>query len=238
MTLASAEVHVWLASLEPPDDEVRARAATLDAAERDRAVRYHFARDRRRFVAARGILRAVLGAYLDVSPAGIAFAYGPHGKPYFAPSTAHPPLQFNVSHSETHALIALARDLELGVDIEYMRPLDDMDAIARTVFSPHERATLAALDGPRRHEAFYACWARKEAYIKAIGRGLSFPLESFDVALPPDEPPRLLAVRGNPTEVTRWRYYPLPPVPGYATALAVESGTVEVKCWQWVGSPI
>ncbi|HLJ80654.1 MAG TPA: 4'-phosphopantetheinyl transferase superfamily protein, partial [Ktedonobacterales bacterium] len=159
-----------------------------------------------------------------------------HGKPYLASSTVRLPLQFNVSHSEECALIALAHDLELGVDIEYMRPLDDMDAIARTVFSPHERATLAALDGPRRHEAFYACWARKEAYIKAIGRGLSFPLDNFDVALPPDEPPRLLAVRGNPAEVARWRYYLLPPVPDYATALAVESDAIEVKSWCWAGT--
>ncbi|MGH2515835.1 MAG: 4'-phosphopantetheinyl transferase family protein, partial [Ktedonobacterales bacterium] len=144
-------------------------------------------------------------------------------------------LQFNVSHSETCALIALARDLELGVDIEYMRPLDDMDAIARAAFSPHERTVLAALDGQRRHEAFYVCWARKEAYIKAIGRGLSFPLESFDVSLPPDEPPLLLAVRGNPTEVARWRYYTLPAAPGYATALAIESASIEIKCWRWGG---
>lgn len=233
MTLQTTEIHVWLVSLEPPDAQLRALTETLDAAERDRAARYRFERDRRRFTAARGVLRAVLGAYLDTSPANIAFAYGPHGKPSLAPSAGHPALQFNISHSETRALIALTRDGELGVDIEYMRPLDDMDAIARTVFSGHERAILAALDDTRRHEAFYACWARKEAYIKAIGRGLSFPLDSFDVALPPDEPPRLLAVRGNPTEVDRWRYRPLPPVPGYATALAVESAAIEVKCWRW-----
>ncbi|MGH2517563.1 MAG: 4'-phosphopantetheinyl transferase family protein, partial [Ktedonobacterales bacterium] len=156
MNLAPAEVHVWLASLELPDDELSAFAATLDAAERHRAARYRFARDRRHFIAARGILRALLGAYLDASPASIAFAYGAHGKPALATSGEQPTLHFKVSHSETCALIAFAHDAEVGVDIEFMRPLDDMDALARAAFSPRERAALAALAGTHKHEAFYA----------------------------------------------------------------------------------
>ena len=236
MNLASNEVHVWLAALDPPAAELATLAATLDAAESDRAARYRFEHDRLRFIAARGILRAVLSAYLATTPADITFAYGPHGKPRVATNADPSSLQFNVSHSETYALIALARDLELGVDIEYMRHLDDMDAIARTAFSPRERTVLAALDSAAQHEVFYACWTRKEAYIKAIGRGLSFPLDSFDVSLPPDEPARLLAVRGNPAEVVRWHCHPLPPIPGYATALAIQPASKRVRCWRWVGA--
>ena len=230
-----AEAHVWLASLDPPQRCLAALGATLDTSERARAARFRLERDRRRFIASRGILRALLGFFLDTPPADIVILSGRHGKPAVAPSAGRPPLHFNLSHSEDRAIVVVARDCELGVDIEYVRHLGDevIDAVARTAFSPRERVALSALAGAAKEQAFYTCWTRKEAYIKGTGDGLHLPLGSFDVSLMPGEPARLLDVRGNPAALARWSYVPLPPIASYATALAVERPAMKALYWRW-----
>ncbi len=215
------EVHVWRAALDLPAATLAALRGTLAADEQERAGRFHFAHDRDHFTAARGILRALLGRYLDRNPAQLEFSYGPVGKPVLAPAWAAD-WRFNVSHSGGIALYAFARGREVGVDVERVRPEYPGEPVARRFFSPAEVAALAAVPPDRRREAFFLCWTRKEAYIKATGRGLSQPLERFDVELTPGRPAALLAHRDEPAEAARWSMRNVDPGPGYAGALAVE----------------
>ncbi len=228
-----AEVHVWLAELEQPARTVEQLAGVLSDDELARARRFYFERDRRRFMVARGVLRKILGWYLALPPARLEFTYGPRGKPFLLAAGDGQRLRFNVSHSQELALFAVTRDRELGVDIEFMRPLDDADAIARHFFSAHEQATLLSLPASLKHQGFYNCWTRKEAYIKATGEGLSQPLDEFDVSLAPGEPAKLLSVVGKPEEVSRWTFQALQPPEGYAAALAVEGAGWQFTCWKW-----
>src|SRR5262245_1116395 len=212
------EVHLWTIALERPDDLVGSLEETLSADERARAERFVFPRDRRRFVVARGALRSILASYLGLAPAALAFAYGPSGKPRLAGAAD---LDFNLAHSHELALCAVTAGRPVGVDVEWQRPIADMLAVARTAFSPAERAALLARPEAERLPTFYRCWTCKEAYLKARGDGLTLPLDSFDVALAPDRPPALLANRLDPAEPGRWSLHVFAPAEGYVGALAV-----------------
>jgi 4'-phosphopantetheinyl transferase len=226
--LAAGEVHVFAADL---DDPSRATPPWLSADEKSRAARFHFERDRRRFAAARGILRALLGRYLGADPSALVFAYGHHGKPALAPPW--PGLRFNVSHSGSLALLAFAAEHEVGVDIEQERPVAEMDSIRRRCFSVQENAALEVLPEAERQRAFFRCWTRKEAFIKAIGEGLSHPLDAFDVTVAPGEPARLLRVQGDPGAGRSFHMEGLDPADGYAAALAVLGRPTRVACFHW-----
>ena len=143
------------------------------------------------------------------------------------------PLQFNLSHSHNLALYAFTYTRQLGIDIEYKRPNIEYDALARVSFSPNAQATLHTIPNHLKHDAFYNCWTRKEAYIKARGKGISIPLDQFDVSLLPGEPAALLHSREDPQAATRWTLHELPPIPNYATALATEGHDWTLTCWQW-----
>jgi 4'-phosphopantetheinyl transferase len=224
--LAPGEVHVWAASL----DELPAVASRvlLSADERERALRFHFERDRRRFVAARCLLRLLLGRYMDLDPAGLRFEYGARGKPSLTGPDA---LRFNVSHSGGIALLAFARGCELGVDVEQERPVPESVDIARHYFSAREGTELRSLGEKDRQAAFFRCWTRKEAFIKATGDGLSRPLDAFDVSL--GNPARLLRVLGEPEALRRFRLEDLRPAPGFAAALAIEGEAHRVVRRAW-----
>ncbi len=231
--LKRSRIEVWSVALDVPAEQAAALEAVLSPDERARAGRFRFERHRRRFVVARGLLRRVLGAYLDVAPADVVFAYGRKGKPHLTGAAAA--LRFNLSHSGERALIALGR-IPLGVDIERLRPLRDPDAIARRFFSAAERETLAAQPAQGKIEAFFACWTRKEAYVKAVGDGLAIPLRSFDVTFANDCPP---AVRTHSLEEggERWFLRPLEPAPGYTGALAAQGFAGSVAAWRLVSRP-
>jgi 4'-phosphopantetheinyl transferase len=202
-----------------------------------RAGRYYFARDRNHFTVARGLLRLILGGYLDSDPAALHFVYGTHGKPALAADNGGTLLRFNVSHSGGFALYAVAQQRELGVDIEQIRPeFAREQGIAERFFAPQEVATLRALPVDVQPEAFFACWSRKEAYIKARGLGLAMPLERFAVSLAPGEPAALLSTADDPQEARRWTMQALAPVPGYAAALAVAGHDWCLNCWRWAGT--
>lgn len=233
LRLADAEVHVWAAPLDPPAEDVRSYASLLAPDEQARAERFRFERDRRRFSVARGVLRLLLGRYLETEPRRVAFRYESHGKPVLGGELAGRGLRFNVSHSGEMALYALARGRELGVDVEEVRPMEDGLQIAERFFSQAEVAAFRALPAEVRDEAFFNCWTRKEAYIKAVGEGLSFPLHAFDVSLAPGEPARLLASR-DPRQAERWSLRALPdPAPGYRAAVVAEGAGWDVACWRW-----
>jgi 4'-phosphopantetheinyl transferase len=218
------DVHVWLADLESDHD---ALLGALSADEAARARRFWFDRDRRHYAACRAILRYLLGAYLGADPRALKFESGAAGKPFIA----NAPIAFNVSHSGSHALVAISRCGEIGVDIEAHRPLPDRDALARQCFSPREVRCLQSLPDGTRTEAFFTCWSRKEAFVKAVGDGLSYPLETFDVTFAPGEVARL-DVPGHRPGHREWILEALDAPRGYAAALVTE-GRRRTTCWSW-----
>ena len=211
-------MEIWLADV---DAFWAAHASALwelvSDDERARARRFRFERDRDRFVARRALLRAVLGRACSRDPRRLRFAYGPHGKPRLdGAETA-----FSASHSHGLAAFAVARGAEVGIDVERMRDDVDVDGLARRFFAPAEAAALAALAEPERRRAFFAYWTAKEAFVKAIGRGLSYPLDAFVVSLG-DRP--AVAVEGDSAESARWVLHPFDAGPDHAGALVVAGG--------------
>jgi 4'-phosphopantetheinyl transferase len=235
-TLPPDQAHVWRVRLDQPDSQVDRLRATLAPDELARADRFAFPQNRRQYTVGRGALRAILAAYLDTTPTAVPIRYTPQGKPYLASSASD--LRFNLSHSGELALIAVTRGREVGVDVEQVDARGDLEkrlALARRFFSLAEVAALESLPAASQTGAFYACWTRKEAYLKARGGGLLLPLDSFDVSLRPGEPPALLATRDDPAQAARWSLLALDPGPGYAAALAVEGAGFALQCWDWPG---
>ena len=235
LTLDNNEVHVWRASLDLAASRIQSLKQTLSLDEREKVERFYFQKDRRRFVITRGLLRMILSLYLEIEPSQLRFDYDIYGKPALARESGGAELCFNLSHSHGIALYAVTRNREIGVDIELVRAEVEIQQIAERFFSPQECATLCALPSNMQAEAFFACWTRKEAYIKARGEGLAFPLNQFDVSLAPGEPAALLSTKGDPQEASHWSLHELDPGPGYVAALAVERYGWCLQCWQWPG---
>ena len=233
------EVHVWYASLEAAPPTIQSLQRVLSAEEVARAERFRFARDRQHFIVARGLLRTLLGRYLHIAPQNLSFSYNTYGKPALTiqDSSGEPrQLQFNLSHSRELALFAFTTTRLIGIDIEYMRADIEYEQLAKHYFSAYEYATLREVPAEMQREAFYHCWTRKEAYIKARGKGLSLPLDLFDVSLRPGEPAALLNSREDPSEHLRWSLHALAPGANYAAALAVEAMECmdwQLKCWRY-----
>jgi 4'-phosphopantetheinyl transferase len=235
IVLGADEVHVWRAPLTHDGDRLERLRGTLAPDECERAARFHFERDRRHFIAARGLLREILSRYLGLSPNRFRFGYTAYGKPHLADERTGAALRFNVSHAGELALYAISRERELGIDIERLRTDIEHRQIAAQFFSKQEVAALSALPECLQQEAFFLCWTRKEAYIKGIGEGLSLPLDSFDVSLTPGAPASLLAVRGDVGEAARWTLRALEPGAGYHAALVAEGRGWHLKCLEWDG---
>jgi 4'-phosphopantetheinyl transferase len=230
--LPEKEVHVWRTTLDMAPFGFAKFWQILAPDERERADRFHFERDRRRAVIARGYLRLLLGQFLDLPPNKLVFEYDEFGKPGLLPEQGSS-VQFNVSHSGDLILIAIARSLPVGVDVERIRTDLDVADIAARFFSANENELLASLGGALRYKAFFNCWTRKEAYLKARGIGLSLPLDQFDVSFLPGEEPRLLATRPDPAEASQWRVRALDLSGDYAAALAAPNSKWGLKCWDW-----
>jgi 4'-phosphopantetheinyl transferase len=199
---------------------VRASAALLSEDERRRAERLAFDRDRNRFIEARASLRRLLGARLHVRPESVEFAYGPHGKPELARPLSIPPLHFNHSRYQDLALFALSSEHVVGIDLEGVRPIRDADDIVSAFFSPREQSHYFSLHASDRVEAFFNCWTRKEAVLKARGDGMSVPLDFFDVTLAPHEPAMLLRLDGDEGDASDWSLASWSPAPGCVAAIA------------------
>lgn len=218
--LRPEEVHVWRVSLAPEAGEVDRLRGALSPDEVERAARFRYDRHRRRYTVARGRLREILSRYTDVSPEDLAFRYGDHGKPELTDSASGP--SFNVSHSGDHALVAIARDRRLGVDLEVVRPLPDADAIAERFFSASEVAAYRAVPEAARPAAFFACWTRKEAFVKAVGDGLTYGLSTFDASVTPEADTPLLRVRGADARAVGWDAADVPLDSALAAAVAAD----------------
>lgn len=235
LALSRDEVHVWRASISATEPYIHELRCTLARDEVMRAEQYRFAEDRDRFIAARGLLRFILGRYLDTQPEQLQFHYGFFGKPSLTAEPGGKGLQFSVSHSGSLVLCAMAWDRQIGVDLEQIQPIPRVGQLVKRYFSSSEQAAFRAVSRERQMEAFYRCWTRKEAFVKAKGLGFSLPLDRFDVTLAPGEPARLLQVRGNPWEASRWALCDLRPWSGYVGALAVEGHGLRVARWRWLG---
>lgn len=236
LTLGPKDVHLWRVDLEATAGGVAQWLPILSPDERTRASRFHRASDRHYFIAGRAILRQILGAYLDADPKSLSFAYSEKSKPALSDSRASRDLAFNISHSGTIALLAFARSRQLGVDVEQIRRDFDTAPIAARFFSQAEQEELATLPADQRNDAFFLCWTRKEAYIKATGEGLSLPLRQFDVSLAPRAQNALLATRPDPVECSRWLLRDITIEPGYAAAICVAGTGWQLVQWS-EGSP-
>lgn len=227
LSLESGAVHVWRVSLDQPDERLDRFRRTLEPDELNRASRFHFDKHRRHFIVARGFLRSIVGRYLEMQPEALRFSYGPYGKPALASEHV---LRFNLSHSHEVALLAVALDAELGVDVEHIRADFASEEIAQRFFSRAEVEVFNSLPKDEQVAAFFRCWTRKEAYIKAIGKGLSQALDGFDVTLAPDAAPALLRAEGD--DASRWLLTDLSAGAGYAAALAIEAPITTICCFQ------
>ncbi|HVZ39813.1 MAG TPA: 4'-phosphopantetheinyl transferase superfamily protein [Candidatus Kapabacteria bacterium] len=219
--LTAGHVHVWSIPLAVSPKELMSLRHILQPDERERAARFLRDRDRAHFVAARGMLREVLGAYLGSNPANVRFCYGAYGKPELAPEHESD-LRFNLSHSGELALCAVTTGCSVGVDLERIRPDIEFESIALRFFSAQEVHAFSLLSDDVRPRAFFNCWTGKEAYIKAIGEGLSMPLDQFDVVFTPGEPAAIHRGREYPEGTQRWELTRLDVGREYAAALVVE----------------
>jgi 4'-phosphopantetheinyl transferase len=235
LSLPAHTVHVWRADLRLHAARLRRLEQNLSADERERASRFRFARDRDRFVGARGLLREILALYVDASPGRLRFGYGAHGKPFLA-GEEHGTLRFNLSHSYDAMLLAIAHMREVGVDVEGVRSYGPaMEETYKTVFCEPEKQALARLGGEDKRTTFLRFWTLKEAYIKADGRGVSLPLERIDVSAPEGRVAVLSEASGEWRTCPRWEPRTLATVPGYVAALAAEGQDWRLALWQWSG---
>ena len=221
LTLRDDEVQLWKIDLAAVAAAERRWQEILSADERVRAARFHFEHDRQHFTATRALLRTLLASYIGGEAAGLVFRYSENDKPSLDQQTPQDPVEFNVSHSGTTALLAFTRGRALGVDLELIREDFDPAALAHRFFSRHEQSQLAALPPSQKYSSFFRCWTRKEAYIKAVGTGLSIPLDRFDVSLRPGDENALLATRPDASEAAMWSLREVPVGDGYIAALCV-----------------
>ena len=231
LVLSTDDVHIWLADLDQPERCQTQLAATLSTDEQARAQRFHFDVHRQRFIVGRGILRNILGRYLGKEPRELEFCYSDRGKPSLAGSSS--PVCFNLSHSQSLALYAIARR-PIGIDVEYIRPLDDALKLAQRFFSHSEYAFIEALPPDQKQKAFFQLWTCKEAYLKATGEGLA-GLAQVEVSLTTGGMPELHLIGQNSAqEPNPWLLQPLTPDPNYAAAVAVAADRWQLNYWQWL----
>ena len=226
--LGAGETHVWRARLDIQSETLVRLQNSLDAAELERASRFHFARDREHYVACRGILRELLGAYLHRSAASLQFQYGPYGKPHLSQEASPAAIEFNVSHSHGVGVAVFARGRELGIDVEQMRPEFGGEDIAQRYFSAAEVAELHTLGQAEKASGFFRGWTRKEAYIKARGLGLQIPLDSFSVALASGNTPLL-----HSQDSTRWALRSFEAWSNFAAAIVEECPQGQLSFYNW-----
>jgi 4'-phosphopantetheinyl transferase len=230
--LTRRDVHVWRASLDLDREVSRRLEFVLDDDERARALRFILERDRNSFMAARGILRHLLGQYLDCRPQTVEFSYGPNGKPEVGVSHSRSLIRFNLSHSHGLAVFAVTLDRRVGIDVEMVRTESAGEDIAVRYFSTQEVNELRSLPAEQRPEGFFLCWTRKEAYVKAKGAGLQIPLNSFHVSLSPDQPATLVTM-----DKSSWGISSFDPSLGngkcYAAAAVAEGRDWKPRFLEW-----
>jgi 4'-phosphopantetheinyl transferase len=220
--ISNATVDVWFCRIDEIRDEYRRLLGFLSPDEKERADRFHFEKHHRQFVSGRGVLRTILACYLDNTPEQVRFAYTKYGKPFLEGPPGSPEITFNMSHSEDLCLYAISRDRDVGIDVEHIRSDVDIEAVSASVFSQRELDEFSRVEPSLRPNAFFDLWTRKEACVKAVGGGLSIPLNSVEVA-------GVVEVHGR-----SWSIAGLVPSEGYIGAVAVEGGDISVNVSRWL----
>jgi len=218
----TSDVHIWRLCLSTVP-----AADVLSPDERSRARTFRYEVDRQRFVAARVFMRTVLGRLVEVEPWALRLGYSSHGKPHLL-EPANLNVSFNLAYSGDHAILGVTRGVDIGVDLEQVASSEDWRDLAQRFFAPSEVAAIQSLPDARQLSAFYTCWTRKEAFVKALGLGLSHPLDSFDVSVDPEGPARLLSIAGSVASASEWRLEDVSEPPTYAAAVAVRATAVRV----------
>ncbi len=232
LELSPQFVDVWRSTTELPAMQRISLQQCLSPLEIERANRYRAIDRREEFIIARGLLRTLLARVLREDPLDLDFSIGGNGKPALAGPESGGAIRFNVSHSHGIILIAMTRDREIGVDVEMIRDKADHDRLAQRFFSNVECEQLRSLPPADRRRAFFHCWTRKEALLKATGMGITLALDSFDTAFWPAENAALLATRWNENEAGRWSMMHLSPSPEHVGTVAVEGHGATLRCWQ------
>lgn len=233
--LANNQVHIWRTSLDFSTAKVNQLATFLSIDELARANRFHFPEHKKRFIAARGILRQLLGNYMQISPDKLKFEYGYQGKPRLATSMGNSSLQFNVSHSFKYALYGFANHHLVGIDIEFLREMKDPVELAKRFFSNREYQLIVDLTNKEQQQKFFfKLWTAKEAYLKALGTGLSSSLTDIEISLDGANT-KLLAIRGNTTTVNNWSMYHFVPAANYIAVIIINTQIPkqQINFWNW-----
>jgi 4'-phosphopantetheinyl transferase len=231
--LPEGEAHVWFVRLQEMSPHFESVLETLSPDEVARAARFRFEEHRNEYVLTRGFLRHIVGCYSGFAPHLLQFRYNSYGKPTLAAEWGGDRLSFSLSHSRGVAVYALTRDQQVGVNLEYSHQDVEFDQVAELYFSPREISLIRQLPSDKKQDAFFSCWTRKEAYVKARGEGLSLDLRSFDVAFAPDQPASLFSVGDDPNKIQRWSLAELSAPVGYTAAFAVGGVAPRIEQCQW-----
>ena len=230
--ISSNEVHIWRFYQEETNSQIETLQGILSPDELARSEKFHFEKDRKKFILTRGILRKLLGSYLGKNPQQIRFNYTSFGKPFLAIDSENNNLSFNLSHSGELVLYAITRNQKIGIDIEQIRDHTDVMAIAKRFFSPAEIGEMEKANEKNRTELFFTYWTRKEAFVKALGKGVSFPMERLDVSLLNKFSPIIKSTAEN-NETACLNVQDLLPGDGYLAAIATEVNDADISCWQF-----
>ncbi len=228
--ISLSEVHVWRVFLDVTTVEFENLLGFLSVDELARSGRFHFERDQKRFISARGMLRKILGSYLNKHPGKICFVYSSHGKPMLTDNPGDDSICFNLSHSGAFALYAITLRKKIGIDIESIRDDVSVGQVAQQFYSKNEVSSLEKIDINKRPGLFFKYWTRKEAFLKALGKGISFPMEHCDVSLINGSILSPVTVRDNNSVISNLYVQDLFPGNGYAAAIAIEGCDVNISC--------
>lgn len=235
--LANNQAHIWRANLDLPAAEIERLTTILSPDEIVRANKFKFPRDKKRFIAARGILRELLANCLQISANKIEFSYSDRGKPHLAASMPNPSLQFNLSHSQNYALYGFTCNCRIGVDLEYMRAMNDTVKIAKRFFSGTESELISRLAANKQKRVFFQLWTAKEAYLKATGVGLAGSLNEIEIEIgfTPESSVNLFSVQGNVQTAANWSMISFIPVTGYIGTVAIETPDIQqqIEFFTW-----
>lgn len=231
LRLAGHEIHVWASSLRVSSDVLTDLMATLSPLEKERAGKFCFDLHRNRFIAGHGLLRTILGRYLQTSPSKLNFIYSPEGKPVLEQKFEGAKLHFNLADTEDLMLFAVTHVGPVGVDIEHIRPVEEMDNLVARFFSQRENELFQKVPPGGKLTAFFNLWTRKEALLKATGEGITCSLNLVEVSFLPDEPARVLAISGDSEKAASWSLHALSPAPGFVGCVAVQARNTNLRCW-------
>jgi len=227
--LTDFDIHIWCASLSASSEALSRYTSLLSQDELERAKRFYFEKDRNHFIVGRALLRTLLGSYLDMEPSQIEFVYGQYGKPALKAGIHEKTLEFNLSHSKDFAVYAFDLNHKIGIDLEHVHPMADMDDFARQFFSLRENVLINSLAGKQKEEAFFKIWTCKEAFLKANGSGITVPIDQVETTLESDGSVRLTSISEREEQAELWRLESFTPISGYQAALAVKGNGGQIS---------